>query len=988
MTRRYYLCRQCKSKFAFSHDHEEIHLNCKHCSAPLNDVTQIYKKTLQQKLTQKFQAESQKEQVDSETVALKTPTQNFFLADSSLIARGCDTQFIMRPSLLKHLIEDLRITCKINLDSFSETPEKAKNKKYVRLEKIGQGATCHVYKARDEDFQRYVAMKIFIESEQLAGDALERFLEEAQITSQLQHPNIVPIHDLGIDEIGRIFFTMKWVQGETLATHLSKRSEKKFEKKSESLKKNKTLPQKTPEDVKQNILSLLHLFLKICDGIAYAHSRHVIHRDLKPENIMVGEFGETLIMDWGIAYVLGREDKHFKDLKLAISQIQNNETSSRRTLVGSVFGTLSYMPPEQARGDLEHVDVRSDVFSLGAILYEILTETPPYKPKSVIEMLIQASKAEIEAPEKRTKAFVPAELSAICMKALSAKPAFRYQQVQHLSEDIRRYLEGRSVSAKSDNIVEKTIKWTKRHKAATTSMITAFVFVLLFFFSYAWNQKIQEKLLQERLIQLESIYQQSFEKNAERLRLLEQYATLYFQNTQKNITEAEEALRLKLIEANAAHTVLSIQIQERIRFIKKEFIAFPLSQKKCISLETLLKKDELTYQTYSLLFQEKQQVSIAYLQQKTDLPLQLEKLYEEVQAFESHSPEYNAETKTLLNQLKPLGFIQLKMRGKTEAVRLFSFEPDPNGLLQKKPVSSFQFVESQSLLAPASYLLEINVSAQKEPIVYPFFLLRGETQLLTIETFPFQQISLPGMQFVPRGKFFQGGEAGESLRYHRSEVSSFFMDQREVTYQDFLPYVQERVRQGVPLNNISPQSLVLRNNAPAILQEGNRFFIHQAQPPKMPLIYITWKDAKEYCVWKNELAKQTGLSQYGFFDLPTEAEWEYAARGADGRAFVWGNEFKRSYANVAKVRSPAFTAEVGSFEKDCSLFKIYDLAGNIREWTITPFKKGDETFILKGGDFEAYEEHVRHANRYVDSPYHSYYRTGFRCVFRLFPEKQ
>ncbi|MBN1517615.1 serine/threonine protein kinase, partial [Candidatus Sumerlaeota bacterium] len=278
-------------------------------------------------------------------------------------------------------------------------------------------------------------------------------------TGQLEHPNIVPVHDLGVDAQGRVYFTMKRVQGRSLRQILH------------------GLAEGDPDTAAKYPLSeLLTIFQKICDAISFAHSRRIIHRDLKPANIMVGEFGEALVMDWGLARFLDREDIDTEEVKKELEDSSGFE----RSIDGKVVGTPSYMPPEQVRGRTEEIDERSDVYSLGAILYEILTFRPPYMGESIGEIFSKVAGAQLDDPRRearKRKRYCSPELAAICRKALSADKDARYQSAESLRIDVRRYLEGYSVSAKQDLMVVQLFKLMRRNMGIS---ITAGVALMLF----------------------------------------------------------------------------------------------------------------------------------------------------------------------------------------------------------------------------------------------------------------------------------------------------------------------------------------------------------------------------------------------------------------------------------------------------------------------------------------------------------------------------
>jgi len=252
--------------------------------------------------------------------------------------------------------------------------------RYRVKDEIGRGGMGAVLRVWDEDLRRHLAMKVMLgkglprstgHTPHTDPRVVARFLEEAQVTSQLDHPGIVPVHELGLDAEGRVYFTMKLVRGKTLKEVLDE------------------LASGQGNWTQTRVLGLL---LRVCEAMSYAHAKGVIHRDLKPANIMVGRYGEVFVMDWGLARILGREDDRDIRLRpeagLATSAVQSErhdraaETPdmSLVTMDGDVVGTPAYMPPEQAAGDLHAMGPHSDVYALGAMLYHLLVGHKPYVP--------------------------------------------------------------------------------------------------------------------------------------------------------------------------------------------------------------------------------------------------------------------------------------------------------------------------------------------------------------------------------------------------------------------------------------------------------------------------------------------------------------------------------------------------------------------------------------------------------------------------------
>ncbi len=268
------------------------------------------------------------------------------------------------------------------------------DERYELMGVLGEGGMGRVLEAKDKQFGRTVAVK-----EMTLGasnpDFIRRFLLESIVTANLEHPGVVPVYERGVRE-GAPFYAMRKVAGKTLSNAISSAT---------------TLEAR---------LALVPAVIRAAHALGFAHSRGVVHRDIKPDNIILGDYGETVILDWGIAKVRGLSDEHGPDSPLA-----NVTENAKGTIAGSVLGTPSYMSPEQAKGDIESVDSRSDVFALGAVLYEVLAGRPPYAEVSIVMTLARASSATFE-PLDKVAPEVPSGLRAIVAKALSQDPAARF----------------------------------------------------------------------------------------------------------------------------------------------------------------------------------------------------------------------------------------------------------------------------------------------------------------------------------------------------------------------------------------------------------------------------------------------------------------------------------------------------------------------------------------------------------------------------------
>ena len=301
---------------------------------------------------------------------------------------------------------------------------------------LGEGSQGVVYRVADRDCRREVAFKL-LAGEHASAEEVQRFVLEAQITAQLEHPGIVPVHDLGVLRDGTLYYSMKCVEGESLADHLGPRSGRE-----------------------EHRFALLEIFLHICQTIAFAHSRGVIHRDIKPRNIMVGTFGEVLLMDWGLAKIIGSDEGS----RTVRSDLLPNSDDAYRTMVGTAVGTPAYMAPEQAGGETATLDHRCDVYALGVLLYEMLCATSPYERGDVNRVLRQARDGEWMRLDRRRRD-LPRPLVAVVHRAMARDREQRYQSVESLARDVRAFLAGDAVAAYRESPGERLRRTLRRHRS-------------------------------------------------------------------------------------------------------------------------------------------------------------------------------------------------------------------------------------------------------------------------------------------------------------------------------------------------------------------------------------------------------------------------------------------------------------------------------------------------------------------------------------------
>ncbi|MBI1915473.1 MAG: serine/threonine protein kinase [Planctomycetes bacterium] len=321
-----------------------------------------------------------------------------------------------------------------------------------------RGGLGEVFVARDEELQRDVALKEIQERHAGQPESRARFLLEAEVTGQLEHPGIVPIYGLGVYADGRPFYAMRFIQGDSLKDALAA-----------FYQAEQTGPSGSARSL--GLRRLLGRFVDVCNVMAYAHSRGVLHRDLKPGNIMLGKYGETLVVDWGLAKVLGKADVEGTEGALLRSG------DSALTQTGKALGTPAYMSPEQAAGRLEQLGPASDVYSLGATLFHVLTGQAPFAEADMGAVLQKVQKSDFPPP-RQVKGQVPAALEAVCLKAMALKSAERYATPRELAEEIERWLGDEPVAAYREPFLARAGRWVRKHPARVTG-VAALVFTAL-----------------------------------------------------------------------------------------------------------------------------------------------------------------------------------------------------------------------------------------------------------------------------------------------------------------------------------------------------------------------------------------------------------------------------------------------------------------------------------------------------------------------------
>jgi serine/threonine-protein kinase len=325
-----------------------------------------------------------------------------------------------------------------------------------------RGGIGAVFVALDCELHREVALKQILQQHADEPASRQRFLMEAEITGGLEHPGIVPVYGLGTYADGRPYYAMRLIRGESL--------KEAIERFRADIALKRALGRGSLE-----LRKLLRRFLDVCNAVEYAHSRRVVHRDLKPANVVLGKHGETLVVDWGLAKSLGQAEPDAPGEERPL--LPSSASGSAETLPGSALGTPAYMSPEQAAGDIDRLGPRSDVYSLGATLYYLLTGHPPFEGEDIGAVLRAVQHGAVRSP-RMLEPTLDRPLEAICLTAMALRPEDRYASVRALADDLERWLADEPVSAWREPLARRAGRWARRNRSLMTAGAAAVLVAL------------------------------------------------------------------------------------------------------------------------------------------------------------------------------------------------------------------------------------------------------------------------------------------------------------------------------------------------------------------------------------------------------------------------------------------------------------------------------------------------------------------------------
>ncbi len=767
--------------------------------------------------------------------------------------------------------------------------------RYDDLGLLGVGGMGEVRRVRDRRLGRTLALKTLHLPALNRPGLVARFLEEAQATAQLQHPGIVPIYDLGELPDGRLWFTMKEVAGQTFGAviadvHAVSRRRWRLTRSGWSLRR------------------LVDTLRQVCEAVGYAHSRGVVHRDLKPANVMVGAHGEVLVLDWGLAKVLGRSDTAAGAGALDPIQTARSAASVHQTQAGSVSGTPAYMPPEQAQGLVDVIDARSDVYALGAMLYEVLAGRPPYVGSSaaaVLEQVRRGPPAPVGAgddafatlsmgfglwPEDAAgpkRPALPLRLVAACERAMAREPLDRFASAAELAEALQGWLDGAQRRDEALKVLSQAAVKAPEAAALRAQAVTLRAEAAALLKDVEDWQPEQDKLPGWEKEDAAA----ALEKQAELAELEEESLLRGSLTHMPDLPEAHAALAARY---RAEHEAAETARQDPTR------------------AETLFRQH------------------LAVL------------------------PEGHGDRAGHLAYLNGDGALTLVTDPPGAEVLLHRYELH-NRRLVARFERSLGTTPLWSVSLPRGSYLCILKHPDRAEVRYPVAIGRGEHwhgvppeggDPLPIPL-PWPGQLGPNDRYVPPGWFACGGDPHQerSLSARRIWVDGHVFRRFPVTNTQYLAFLDALVAEGRTEEALrhAPRERggTAGEQGPLIYGfDGTRFSLRpdadgDVWEPDWPVLMVDWRGARAFADWE---AARTGRP----WRLPGELAWEKAARGVDDRFYPWGDGFDPSWANMRRShRGRPLPAVVGAFPVDESPYGIIDLAGNMQDWC-------DDVFVEAG----------------------------------------
>ncbi len=790
----------------------------------------------------------------------RDPTLRFTADDDSTGALS--SPFGYASTVIRSGIAEIGVRRPIGLDA----EDTAENPRYVLGRELGRGGGGRVVRAFDRMLGRTVAMKVLRREVEVDDAIIDRFVAEAQATGQLEHPNIVPVYDFGVLPTGEVFYTMREVRRQSLRAVLN------------------SLRQGDPATASEyTLVKLVSILRQICQAVDYAHSRGVVHRDLKPDNVMLGDFGEVLVMDWGLARVLET----------------GVQTSPQSDEAGHTLGTPAYMSPEQARGDLDRVDERSDVYSLGAILYETLTLEPPFLGENAVEVMWNVVEADLTDPAARAPDGrpVPEELERICQRALERDRDLRFRTVREFHNALEDWLEGVQ--------------------------------------SYEAAQKVAEGEHAARLFsELERVVASLREEVREARTSIEAWESV---DRKRTLWDLEDQLEQALVSSARAFGDAVAQFTQALAYQNDNGRARAgLARLYWERAQQARREGNIANEIYfeALVRQYDQGKFVAQLDNPSTLRVETVPSGAQIECFRFEE----ADRRLVATADYDLGVSPTAELG---------LEPGCYLLVVQHP-DSISFRQPISLERATDVVINLELPNQDDAQAGFVYVPKGPAILggdaLAFDARPEQVVDIDAFYCAQFPVTFR--QYLEFLNELHAEDPDLALERAPQTRGSDGFLVRFDQREGLWV----PDEILIEGPARA------RYPVGEAHEYEIPVVGIRAADAEAYCQWRSA---KDGRN----YRLPLEEELEKAGRGVDGRYFPWGNRFDATFCKMRFSRPDLPQLEpVGVFVDDASPYGVRDLGGGVQEWCAAD-QDPDDNRIVKGGAWNQDSRPSRMASR-------------------------